>query len=330
MANDPLCLTMGDPAGIGPELAAKAWMMRQTHAVPPFFLIGARKIFKPLQSDCPLIAIDDPAETLAIFDRGLPILEYDGMADFPDGLIPGRPDKAFAPFIIKAIEQAVDLVMAKKVAAIITNPIHKQGLYSAGFKDPGHTEFLARLAGLPPASSVMMLAVPGLRVVPLTIHVPLNDVATHISADKIIAVAKILHQALSLRFGIEKPRIAVAGLNPHAGEGGTIGGEEESIIRPAITALRQDGLLIEGPFAADSLFHIDARKTYDAVLCMYHDQALIPLKTIDFYGGVNITLGLPFLRTSPDHGTAFDLAGHNKARPDSLIAAIKMAARLNA
>ncbi|GEQ96878.1 4-hydroxythreonine-4-phosphate dehydrogenase 2 [Iodidimonas gelatinilytica] len=274
---------------------------------------------------CPLIPITAPHEATAQFQHGLPVLELPG---FPEHVTPGTALASTAPFVIEAITQAVALAQQGLVRGIVTNPIQKSALYAAGFQDPGHTEFLARLAGKPPSYSVMMLAVPGLRVIPLTIHVPLKAVPALITEQAIRHVTLIAHQELRDRFGIDRPRLAVAGLNPHAGEAGGIGQEEQSIIAPALATLKDEGIEISGPYPADTLFHEEARTHYDAVLCMYHDQALIPLKTIDFHRGVNITLGLPFVRTSPDHGTALNIAGQNRARPDSLIAAIHMAAEM--
>ncbi len=279
----PIALTMGDPAGIGPEIAATA-MARLEGRVPIRF-----------------------------------IASRDAMAR----AIPGQADTTDAEAVIGAIRRGVELVQAGECSAVVTCPIAKDTLMRAGFAFPGHTEFLAELTGVKRA--VMMLAIEGLRVVPVTVHTPLARVPALLSAELIIETARITAEALKRDFGIAAPRLAVAGLNPHAGENGMMGDEEQRIIMPAITALRADGFDISGPHPADTLFHATARARYDAALCMYHDQALIPLKTIDFERGVNVTLGLPIIRTSPDHGTAFDIAGKGIASPESLIAAIEMA-----
>ncbi|MBM3541835.1 MAG: 4-hydroxythreonine-4-phosphate dehydrogenase PdxA, partial [Alphaproteobacteria bacterium] len=242
--------------------------------------------------------------------------------------VPGTPDSRNAPAVLRAIERAVEFARAGRAGAIVTNPIHKGVLYEAGFRHPGHTEYLAALAG--GVRPVMMLACRSLRVVPVTIHVPLARVAFALRTEDIVATGEIAAVALARDFGIAEPRLAVAGLNPHAGEGGHLGREEIEIIAPAVAALRAKGIRAEGPAPADTLFHDRARARADAVLCMYHDQALIPLKTIDFDGGVNVTLGLPFVRTSPDHGTAFDIAGKNLANPASLLAALELAAEMAA
>jgi 4-hydroxythreonine-4-phosphate dehydrogenase len=315
---------MGEPGGIGAELALKAWRARRDRGVPPFLMIDepARlaAIANTLGLDCRIIEIGGPGEAVARFDSSLPVL--------PLGLnvaaTPGQAEAKNASAVIASIERAVRLVQDGEAAAMVTNPIQKQSLYEAGFKHPGHTEFLAALAG-GGIEPVMMLASAALRVVPVTIHLPLAKAVSALTQRVIEHCGRVTAEALRRDFGIARPRLAVAGLNPHAGEAGSLGREEIEIIEPAIAALRQDGLDATGPYPADTLFHARARSGYDAVLCMYHDQALIPLKTIDFDSGVNVTLGLPFVRTSPDHGTALDIAGRGVARPESLIAALKLA-----
>lgn len=321
----PLGVTMGEPAGIGPEVVIKAWQTRKSHNLSPFFLIGAIGALKAHRLSCPVERIDHPSKAVSIFPHALPVFDI----QLAHTVKPGQIDQSNAAMVVEAIDKAGAWAMNGEISGIVTGPIQKNALYAAGFKDPGHTEYLARLAGLPPEHSVMMLAVPGLRVVPLSVHIPLKDVSDSITQDRLFHVLRILHHALKTNFNIDKPHIAVAGLNPHAGEDGSIGREEIEVITPALDRLRAQGLSLSGPLPADSLFHEDARKTYDAVLCMYHDQALIPLKTLDFHHGVNITLGLPFIRTSPDHGTALDISGKNLARPDSMIAAIELAQHLS-
>jgi 4-hydroxythreonine-4-phosphate dehydrogenase len=325
----PLVLTMGDPAGIGGETALKAWReaMERNDGAPGFFIIDdpARLtgVSRDLELDVPVVAIDTPAEAQAAFPRALPVLPLKLGAP----VRPGEPDRANAPAILESVERAVGFAQDQAVAAIVTNPIQKKVLYGAGFRHPGHTEFLAELAGArePP---VMMLACPGLRVVPVTIHMPLKDAIAALSTQAIVHAGRVTAAALQRDFGITRPRLAVAGLNPHAGEGGALGREETETIEPAVAELRRAGLEVTGPAPADSLFHRAAREAFDAALCMYHDQALIPLKTVDFDHGVNITLGLPFIRTSPDHGTALSIAGKGIAQPFSLTAAIETARRM--
>ena len=322
----PVILTMGEPAGIGGEIALRAWCGRD-QGVPPFCLIDDPARLAALAAatgiSVPVRAIGSLAETLSVWREALPVLPLSLAAP----VVPGKPDPANAAAVIAAIERGVDAVMRGDATALVTNPIQKQTLYAAGFKHPGHTEFLAALAGSG-IEPIMMLACPGLRVVPVTVHIPLRDVAAHLSSAAIILAGRITAASLRRDFGIAAPRLAIAGLNPHAGEAGTIGDEESRILAPAIATLRGEGITISDPSPADSLFHAQARSSYDAVLCMYHDQALIPLKTIDFDRGVNITLGLPFVRTSPDHGTALDIAGTGRAKPESLIAALKLASEM--
>jgi 4-hydroxythreonine-4-phosphate dehydrogenase len=310
----PVALSCGEPAGIGPEIAAKAW--EAIGAEVPFFWIGDPRHLPP---GTEWVGIDAPAE--AAGQTVLPVLHH----AFAAPQAPGVPVAANAAGVISAIERGVALVRAGQAAALCTAPIHKQALQDgAGFAFPGHTEFLAHLAG--DADVVMMLASPLLRVVPATIHVPLSQVPRALTPAALERVVRITAAGLATRFGIDAPRIAVAGLNPHAGEGGKIGTEEVDWIGPLVARLAAEGLDITGPLSADTMFHAAARQRYDVAICMYHDQALIPIKTLDFDGGVNVTLGLPFLRTSPDHGTAFDIAGKGLANPASLIAALRLAA----
>jgi 4-hydroxythreonine-4-phosphate dehydrogenase len=318
----PIALTMGEPAGIGGEITLKAWRNRQsdTH---PFFVIDdpARLsvLARQLDLTVPVVEIAAPEDAATAFDASLPVLPCPLAAD----AVAGEPDAANVPRVIAAIDQAVALTSSGRAAAVVTNPIHKATMYAGGFAYPGHTEYLGALAGGAPPQ--MMLAVPGLRVVPVTVHLALARVAETLMSDMIVAAGRATAAALDRDFGIAAPRLAVAALNPHAGEAGALGEEEAAIIMPAIDTLRGEGIEVSGPAPADTLFHARAREAYDAALCMYHDQALIPLKTIDFDHGVNITLGLPFVRTSPDHGTALAIAGRGEANPASLIAAIAMA-----
>lgn len=322
----PLVMTMGEPAGVGGELALMAWdaRARKGAAVPPFVVIDdpARlsALAERLGMDVPVLPVNGPEEAAAVFGRALPVLPL----ALPAPVVPGRPDPANGPAVIAAIDRAVDLVQARRAGAVVTNPIQKSSLYAAGFRHPGHTEYLAHLAGLE-TEPVMMLAAAGLRVVPVTIHVSLRDALDRLTAAAIVHCGRVTAAALVRDFGIAAPRLAVAALNPHAGEDGAMGREEIDIIAPAVAALRAEGIDAGGPRPADTLFHAAARARYDAVLCMYHDQALIPLKTVDFDTGVNVTLGLPFIRTSPDHGTATDIAGTGRANPSSLMAALGMA-----
>jgi 4-hydroxythreonine-4-phosphate dehydrogenase len=330
----PLALTMGDPAGIGGELTVRAWLARRDPLVVarrtawPFVALDdpdrLAAIAAALGLDVPIRAVATAAEAAAVFADALPVLPLRLGAPTR----PGVADVANAAATIASIERAVRLTLDGETAAVVTNPIHKATLTATGFPHAGHTEFLAALTGAP--LPVMMLAGPDLRVVPVTVHVSLRRVLETLTAERIVATIRITAAALRRDWGIAAPRIAVAGLNPHAGEDGTMGEEEVTIIRPAIAALRAEGLNVTGPFAADSLFTPEARATYDVAIGMYHDQALIPLKTLDMRRGVNVTLGLPIIRTSPDHGTAFDIAGRGIADPTSLIAALDLAAELAA
>lgn len=328
----PVALTMGDPAGIGPDITLKAWARRQQLALPPFLVIGSIEILRSrakwLGLDVQVVGVTDPTEAVERFSEALPVLPL----DMPE-VRPGTPDPAAAPAIIAAIETAVRWTREGRASAMVTNPIAKSLLFEAGFAHPGHTEFLATLAaepGAPPPRAVMMLAAPELKAVPVTVHIPLAEVPATLTSDLIVETGRIVARDLATRFAVPAPRLVVAGLNPHAGERGTIGTEDVAIIAPAVSRLRGLGIDITGPWSADSLFHAEARSRYDAVLAMYHDQALIPIKTLAFDHAVNVTLGLPFIRTSPDHGTAFDIAGTMAARETSLVEAIRLADRLAA
>jgi 4-hydroxythreonine-4-phosphate dehydrogenase len=325
----PLALTLGEPAGIGPDITLLAWQRREPGGV--FLVIGNRECLarraRLMGLKVPLAAIVGPGEAAAVFDEALPVL------DMPLEVqpVPGSLDPAAAPGVVGAIEAAVALALEGTVAGVVTNPIHKHALYRTGFAHQGHTDFLAHLARQAgyDAEPVMMLSAGSFRTVPLTVHIPLKDVAGAISEDLILRQARVVARDLSGLIG-GPVRMAVAGLNPHAGENGAIGTEERDIIAPAIARLKGEGLDVTGPLSADTLFHDEARGRFDVFLCMYHDQALIPVKTIGFHEGVNTTLGLPFVRTSPDHGTALALAGSGDANPSSLLAALKLARQLAA
>jgi 4-hydroxythreonine-4-phosphate dehydrogenase len=323
----PLALTMGDPAGIGGEIAARAWAARR--AAGPVFLAlddpARLAACAALVPELRVQRIDAPEQAAGVFADALPVLPLPMRVR----AVPGRPDAAHAAAVLASIEGAVSLVREGRAAAVVTNPIAKAPLYEAGFRFPGHTEYLAHLAG-GGARPVMMLACRELRVVPATVHVPLSRVPELLTADLLVETGRVLDAALRRDFGVAAPRIAVAGLNPHAGEAGAMGREDLEVVAPAVARLRAEGIDARGPLPADTMFHARARAGYDAALCAYHDQALIPIKTIDFDGGVNVTLGLPFVRTSPDHGTAFDIAGRGVARPDSLLAALDAAAGMAA
>jgi len=325
----PIALTMGEPAGIGGEIALQAWLRRREAGLAPFLLLDDPERLTAIATlqgwKVPIQTIAEPGEATAeLFDRALPVLPV----PLPAIPQPGIPDRRNAPAVLHAIELAVTLCRNGTAAALVTNPIHKAALYDAGFGHPGHTEFLAALCDVP--RPVMMLASDRLRVVPVTIHVALRRAIDLLSTDLIVETARITAQDLRDKFGIAKPRLALAGLNPHAGESGGMGEEDAAIVAPAVERLRAEGIDARGPLPPDTMFHAEARAGYDAAICMYHDQALIPIKTLDFDSGVNVTLGLPIIRTSPDHGTAFDIAGKGIAKPDSLIAALKMAATMAA
>ena len=325
----PLALTLGEPAGIGPDVTIAAWLRRHELNLPPFYLLGDRDFIaaraRMLGHDLAIVDAT-PATAAAAFADALPVVSTGDAVTAQ----PGRPDASSAPAAIASIRQAVADVEAGRASAVVTNPIAKHVLYRAGFSHPGHTEFLAELAardGKTPMP-VMLLWSPTLAVVPVTIHVSLRDAIEQLTSQLITATARIVVAELKARFGLRRPRLAISGLNPHAGEDGALGDEEQTIIAQAITVLRNEGIDVRGPLPADTMFHPAARETYDCAICMYHDQALIPIKTIAFDDGVNVTLGLPFIRTSPDHGTAFDIAGTGRANPSSLIAALKLAARM--
>jgi 4-hydroxythreonine-4-phosphate dehydrogenase len=330
LSQRPLLLTQGDPAGIGPELGLKAWMERNERTLPPFAILSDPKFLAHVAQsygwNVPITVVQ-PERVLDTFPSALPVIPLEASVSAQ----PGQPDAASAPSAIESIETAVRLVRAGAASALVTNPIAKHVLYEAGFRHPGHTEFLAALASEGTGGSyhpVMMLWSESLAVVPVTVHIPLSDVHAALTTDLIVLTGRIVARELKERFGIVHPRLALAGLNPHAGENGAMGTEDGSVIVPAVEILRQEGIAVSGPLPADTMFHARARGRYDAALAMYHDQALIPIKTIAFDEAVNVTLGLPFVRTSPDHGTAFDIAGQGIARPDSLMAALKLADRL--
>jgi 4-hydroxythreonine-4-phosphate dehydrogenase len=328
----PLALTLGEPAGIGPDIALVAWLRRAELALPPFYLLADPQHLKAraarMSLDVPLAQVE-PAQAATAFTSALPVVSI-GIIATAD---PGCPDASSAPAAIAAIRRAVADVMSGAASAVVTNPVAKNVLYRSGFAEPGHTEYLAKLAAEKTgvtAMPVMMLYAPELAVVPVTIHLPLSEVPKRLTTDLVIETGRVVARDLKNRFGIARPRLAVAGLNPHAGEEGAIGDEDRALVAPAVARLKAEGIDARGPLPADTMFHEAARKTYDAALCMYHDQALIPIKTLAFDHAVNVTLGLPFVRTSPDHGTAFDIAGSGRADPSSLIAALKLAARLAA
>ncbi len=331
-AGSPLALTLGEPAGIGPDLTLAVGRRRVELDVPPFYVIGDPEFYRQranaLGLDVPVAAIK-AAQANDTFVRALPVAPF----DLEISATPGHPDDSSAPAAIASIRRAVADVLAGRAAAIVTNPVAKNVLYRSGFAEPGHTEFLARLAEEATGSKVhpvMMLWSSELAVVPVTIHLPLKDVVRRLTTELVVETGRIVARDLAARFGIARPRIAVAGLNPHAGEEGALGQEDRTIVAPAIAILHAEGIDAVGPLPADTMFHAAARATYDVAMCMYHDQALIPIKTLAFDHAVNVTLGLPFVRTSPDHGTAFDIAGTGKANPSSLVAALALAARLAA
>ncbi|MHA6720482.1 4-hydroxythreonine-4-phosphate dehydrogenase PdxA [Sphingomonas sp. RS6] len=317
----PIAIAMGDSAGIGPEIVAKAWTARQLHSLAPFFAIGDVNAIRAVW-DGPIHEIGEPAAASAHFEDALPVLAVsDG-----SGVTPGAPTLGTARIALQSLEVAVGLASAGAAGALVTGPVAKSQLYSVGFSYPGQTEFVAERCGVSPENAVMMLAGPTLRVVPITVHVPLAQVPGLLTSELIVAKGRVTARGLQRNFGIERPRLAFAGLNPHGGENGALGREEIEIIAPAIERLRSEGIDATGPFAGDTMFHPRARALFDAALCPFHDQALIPIKTLHFDEGVNITLGLPIVRTSPDHGTAFGIAGADQAHPGAMIAAIRMAA----
>ena len=318
----PLALTMGDPAGIGGEIAVKAW--RELRGSGPAF-VALDDPARLAALGAPVCEIAAPEEASALFGEALPVLPLRLKAPAP----PGAPHPENAAVVVESIRLGAELAMSGRVGGMVTNPIHKKTLYDgASFGFPGHTEFLAHLAGGPPV--VMLLAGPQLKVAPVTIHIALSEAPKRLTRAMIVTTGRALAEGLRRDFGIENPRIAVAGLNPHAGEGGAMGREEIETVGPAVEDLKALGIDARGPLPADTMFHAAARTRYDAALCMYHDQALIPIKTLDFDQGVNVTLGLGFIRTSPDHGTAYDIAGRGIADPGSLVAALRMAAEMAA
>lgn len=311
---------MGDPAGIGPEAIAKAWDQREARGLPPFVAVGDRRAVERVWSG-PVIEVSDLGEVPAAFARGLPVLTVEDAGE----IVPGQPDADGARCALHSLELAAGLVREGAARALVTGPVSKAQLYNIGFVHPGQTEFVAERFGIARQNAVMMLAGPSLRVVPITTHVPLAQVSGLLDVELVLAKARVTARGLTRNFGIERPRLAFAGFNPHAGEQGALGREEIDVFVPAIEQLRSEGIDATGPFAADTMFHERARTGYDAALCAYHDQALVPLKTLHFDDGVNITLGLPIVRTSPDHGTAFGIAGTGQAHPGATIAAIAMA-----
>ena len=317
----PLAVALGDPAGIGPEIVAKAWEARHASGLHPFFAVGDCEALAAVWPG-PLRAVSDPGEAAAAFPDALPVVRIPASAP----VLPGHPTLEGARSALDALELAVGLTRSGAASALVTGPVAKAQLYAIGFTHPGQTEFVAERCGVSADMVAMMLAGPTLRTVPITVHQPLREVADTLTSERIIAKARTVARGLQRQFGIAEPHLAVAGLNPHAGEGGALGREEIDIILPAIERLWEEGINVSGPHAPDTMFHGHARGSYDAALCMYHDQALIPLKTLHFDEGVNMTLGLPIVRTSPDHGTAFEIAGQNKARPGAMIAALTTAA----
>jgi len=321
LPSSPLAVSLGDPAGIGPEVVAKAWDNRSAFALPPFVAIGDPRSLAEVW-DGPIELIDDPRQADSAFDYGLPLIQIRA----PERDIPGRPSVAGAHCSLDSLEIAVGLARSGSASAVVTGPVSKEQLYAIGFAHPGQTEFVAERCGVGGGNVAMMLAGPTLRTVPVTTHLPLAEVPAHLSAALIEARARTTLRGLQRNFAIAEPRLAISGLNPHSGEGGQLGREEVEVIEPAVAALRAEGWRVTGPHPADTMFHLAARAQYDAALCMYHDQALIPLKALHFEDGVNVTLGLPIVRTAPDHGTAFDIAGQDRADPRPMAAAIRMAA----
>lgn len=321
IVDTPVAVALGDPAGIGPEIVAKAWVGREIQRLPVFFAVGDVRSVEAVWRG-PVASITDPSHAAHVFQDALPVLQVEDAGP----IVPGEPNAEGARCALASLEIAVGLARSGAASAIVTGPVSKVQLYEIGFTHPGQTEFVAERCGIASANVVMMLAGPSLRVVPVTTHVALIDVAASLSPELIACKARATAKGLIRNFGIANPRLAFAGFNPHAGESGTLGREEINLIAPAIAQLQSEGIDARGPFAADAMFHARARSEYDAAICCYHDQALIPLKTLHFDDGVNITLGLPIIRTSPDHGTAFDIAGKGKAEAGAMIAAIRMAA----
>lgn len=319
--HNPLAVSLGDPAGIGPEVIAKCWDGRETLNIPPFVAIGDPQSIAAVW-DGPIEIVDNPRQAESAFDYGLPLIQLSA----PKANSPGHPSVTGAHSSLDALELAVGLTRSGSASAVVTGPVAKEQLYAIGFQHPGQTEFVAERCGVAPGNVVMMLAGPTLRTVPVTTHVPLADVPARLSSALIESRGRATLRGLQRNFGISDPMLAVSGLNPHAGEGGQVGREEIEFIEPAIAALAAEGWRVTGPHPADTMFHATARAHYDAALCMYHDQALIPIKALHFEEAVNVTLGLPIVRTAPDHGTAFDIAGQDRADPRPMAAAMRMAA----
>ena len=323
----PIAVTMGEPAGIGGEITLKAWRTREANGLPPYFVVDdaarLQRIATQLEWEIPVVEIEKPEDAVATFGDALPVIPL----EVPAVVSPGCPQPETSAAVVSSIERAVGYVTGGQATAIVTNPIQKKALYDCGFQYPGHTEFLATFAD-GDAQPVMMLACEQLRVVPVTVHQPLRAAIDSLRSESIVETVRATARALRQDFAIDRPHVMIAALNPHAGEEGAMGREEIEIIAPAVEELKQAGYSVTGPTPADTMFHDRARTAYDAAVCMYHDQALIPLKTIDFSSGVNITLGLPFVRTSPDHGTALEIAGTGVADESSLVAALKIAARM--
>lgn len=322
MEINPLAVALGDPAGIGPEIVAKAWEARHQYRLAPFFAVGDRRSIQAVWQG-PVELIASPDEAAGCFGHALPLIQIEDTGP----IVPGAPDLAGARCALDSLEMAAGLARSPMVGGLVTAPIAKAQMYAIGFAHPGQTEFVAERCGIASANAVMMLIGPSLRAVPITTHMPLRDVADYVTIELIVAKARATDRGLTRNFGIERPRLAIAGFNPHAGEQGAIGREEIELIIPAVEILRAEGIDIVGPLASDTMFHARARAQYDCALCLYHDQALIPLKTLHFDEGVNMTLGLPIVRTAPDHGTAFGIAGKNKAHAGAMIAAIALAAQ---
>ena len=322
----PLVLTLGEPAGVGAEIIGKAWSALSGQA--PFAVIGDVRLLEA--QGVPVREIGGLSDAATVFGRALPVLHHPA----PAPIEPGKPDPRNAAVVADWIERAVALALSGEASGVVTAPIAKAPLYAAGFRFPGHTEFIAELTADAPYAGtrgpVMMLTAKDLRACLVTIHVALDQVPELVTGERVARTARVVHEVLRRDFGIARPRLALAALNPHAGEGGALGLQEITVLKPAAEALRAEGIDITDPLPADTMFHDDARAGYDAAVCLYHDQALIPVKTLDFWGGVNATLGLPVIRTSPDHGTGFDIAGKGIARPDSLIAAIRLASEMAA
>ena len=327
-AGPPLALTMGEPAGVGPEIIGRAWRTLKDGSGPAFVVVGDAALMRA--QGVPVQSVMAPTDASTVFARAVPVLDV----PLPAAVQSGRPDAANAGIVADWIENAVALALSGEASGVVTAPIAKAPLYAAGFRFPGHTEFIAELTADAPLSGtrgpVMMLTAKDLRCCLVTIHAPLAEVPELVTAERVLRTARVVHESMRRDFGIARPRLAMAALNPHAGESGALGLEEIEILAPAAAALRREGITITDPLPADTLFHDAARAGYDAVLCLYHDQALIPVKTLDFWGGVNATLGLPVVRTSPDHGTGFDIAGKGVARADSLIAALRLAGEMAA